>query len=189
LTGGIGSGKSLVLELLGKRGVPVLQTDIIGHQLLRKRSFARELARRFGKVILNGKGQVDRTRLARVVFSDPRKRKTLNELSHPLVRQEVARWIQSQEKKGRPMVVVEVPLLFERGYFRSFDRVLSVSASRLVRQKRLVKRGWNLQEIRRREKSQWSQNRKNKAADWVIFNQGTQKDLKYAVDQWLLKFH
>ena|SRR5258708_5611184 len=189
LTGGIGSGKSLVLKLLGKRGVPVLQTDIIGHQLLRKRSFARELAPKFGKAILNGKGQVDRARLARIVFIDPRKRKTLNELSHPLIRQEVARWIQLQEKKGRSMVVVEVPLLFERGYFRSFDRILSVSAPRPMRQKRLVKRGWNSLEIRRREKSQWAQNRKNKAADWVIFNHGTQKDLKYAVDQWLLKFH
>ena len=189
LTGGIGSGKSLVLKLLAKRGVPVLQTDIIGHQLLRKRSFARELTSKFGKSILNGKGQVDRPQLARIVFSDPRKRNTLNGLSHPLVRQEVARWIQSQEKKGRSMVVVEVPLLFERGYFRSFDRVLSVSAPRLVRQKRLLKRGWNSKEILRREKFQWSQNRKNKAADWVIFNQGTQKDLKYAVDQWLLKIH
>jgi dephospho-CoA kinase len=189
LTGGIGSGKSLVLKLLAQRGVPVLQTDIIGHQLLIKKSFTRELTKRFGKSILDSKGRVDRSKLALLVFSDSRNRNKLNKLSHPLIRQEVARWIRSQEKKGSSRVVVEVPLLFERGYFRSFDRVLSISAPRLVRRKRLLKRGWNLKEILRREKFQWPQNRKNKAADWVIFNQGTQKDLKYAVDQWLLRLH
>ena len=187
LTGGIGSGKSLVLKMLEKRGVPVLQTDVLGHQLLRKINFSHKLAKEFGKSILDRKGRVDRSKLAQLVFSDPVKRKKLNDLSHPLIRQEAARWIKSQEKKGCPMVVVEVPLLFERGYFRSFDGVLSVSAPRLVRRKRLLKRGWNYKEILRREKSQWPQKRKNKAADWVIINQGTQKDLKYAVDQWLLK--
>ena len=187
LTGGIGSGKSLVLKMLEKRGVPVLQTDILGHQLLRKIKFSHKLAKEFGKSILDRKGLVDRSKLAQLVFSDPANRAKLNGLSHPLIRQEVARWIKSQEKKGCSMVVVEVPLLFERGYFRSFDRILSVSASRLARRKRLLKRGWNSKEILRREKSQWPQKRKNKAADWVIINQGTQKDLKYAVDQWLLK--
>jgi dephospho-CoA kinase len=189
LTGGIGSGKSLVLKLLAQRGIPVIQTDIIGHQLLKKKTFKRELTRRFGKSILDSQGRVDRSKLALLVFSDPRKRNQLNALSHPLIRQEVARWIRSQEKKACPVVVVEVPLLFERGYFRSFDRVLSVSAPRFVRRGRLLKRGWNSKEILRREKFQWPQRKKNKAADWVIFNQGTQKDLKYAVDQWLLKLH
>jgi len=187
LTGGIGSGKSLVLKMLARRGVPVLQTDILGHELLKKEIFAHKLILKFGKSILDKRGLVDRSRLARLVFSDPAKRSQLNKLSHPLIRQEVAQWIKSQEKKGQPIVVVEVPLLFERGYFRSFDRVLSVSAPLSVRRKRLLKRGWNYKEILRREKSQWPQKRKNEAADWVIINQGTPKDLKCSVNQWLMK--
>lgn len=187
LTGGIGSGKSLVLKMLTQSGVPVLQTDILGHQLLKKKIFVRKLVRKFGKSIVDRQGRIDRSKLAQLVFSDPEKRTWLNNLSHPLIRQEVARWVKTQGKKGYPMVVVEVPLLFERGYFRFFDGVLSVSAPRLVRRKRLLKRGWNYKEILRREKTQWPQKRKNKAADWVIINQGTQKDLKYAVNQWLVK--
>jgi dephospho-CoA kinase len=123
------------------------------------------------------------------VFQDLRKRRELNLLLHPLIRQEVAAWARSQagRKPFPPLVVVEVPLLFEGGYYRWFDGTVSISAPREVRQKRLAGRGWSLLEIRSREAAQWSQRRKDLAADRVIYNRGSLKGLKWSVEDWLRK--
>jgi dephospho-CoA kinase len=190
LTGGLGSGKSLVLKLLQKKGIPVLQTDHLGHEILKEKKFSKALTGQFGKGILDRRGIIDRKKLGAVVFNRSSQRKKLNELLHPEIRKRVARWITRQSLRRLPygMVVVEVPLLFERGYNRFFDRVLCVSAPAVQRHQRLLKRGWNLSEIRLREKTQWSQTRKNSKADWIIFNQSDPNDLEYAVNRWLERF-
>ena len=185
LTGGIGSGKSTVLKLISKMKVPVLQTDLIGHKIINEKNIKNELVNKFGNEIVGKNGKVNRRILGRKVFQNPRKQKWLNELIHPLIRKFVFFWIKRQQKLSFPIVVVEVPLLFERGYFRQFDGVLSVSAPGQVRRKRLSKRGWTKMEIFRREKLQWTQSKKNEKADWVIINQNFLKDLKYSVDRWL----
>lgn len=187
LTGGIGAGKSLVLDFLRTRGVPVLQADILGHQLLQDKNISKRLLGYFGSEILGKKGRIDRQKLGRIVFRDRRAQKKLNALMHPQIREKVADWFEGQVQKTKTpvLVVVEVPLLFEGGFYRWFDGTLCISAPSIIRRERLSRRGWSLSEIRRRERLQWSQTIKNQKADWVIFNQGTPKDLKYAVDQWL----
>lgn len=189
LTGGIGSGKSLVLESLKRKGIPVLQTDRLGHQLLKESAVRKALTREFGNGILGPRGSIDRNKLGRLVFQDPSKRKKLNALLHPAIRKRVAEWAHQQARKPSPpeRVVVEVPLLFEGGSYRTFDGTLSVSAPLALRHRRLLRRGWSRGEIARREKTQWSQARKDRMADWVIFNRGTRKELEYAVDRWLQK--
>ena len=187
LTGGIGSGKSLVLEFLRREGVPVLQSDQVGHSLLRKRKFSRLLSKAFGEGLLDSHGLVDRRKLAAAVFPDPRKRKKLNRLMHPAIRTTILQWIRRESaRKPRPrLVVVEVPLLFEGGFYRKFDGVLCVSSPSGLRRRRLLKRGWGLAEIRAREGAQWPQGRKDREADWVILNCGNQKELRYRVGEWL----
>jgi len=189
LTGGIGSGKSLALKYLGKKGIPVLQSDVVGHELLHQKPILQKLLKSFGKTILEKNGKINRWALAQMVFQDPAKQKKIGLLLHPAIREEVSRWVKAQAARSpKPsLVVVEVPLLFERGYYRWFDGTISISALSRLRQERLLKRGWNLSEIRRREKFQWSQKRKDRMADWVIFNQTTPKDLKYALDRWTQK--
>jgi dephospho-CoA kinase len=83
---------------------------------------------------------------------------------------------------------VEVPLLFERGFYRFFVGTISVSAGAQLRRKRLKQRGWNLSEIRRREALQWSQERKDQKADWVIYNNGSENDLKCTLFDWAAQF-
>lgn len=187
LTGGMGAGKSLVLELLKAKRIPVLQTDRLGHDLLMDRGFARTLSGRFGGVILGKGGRVDRVQLGRIVFRDPRKQRLLSALMHPVIRDQVKKWVEGQARRDPPppLVVVEVPLLFENGFNRWFDGSLCVSAPRLLRRQRLMGRGWTTAEIRRREKFQWSQQAKDEKADWVIHNRGSVQQLKYAVDRWL----
>lgn len=190
LTGGMGAGKSLVLEQLRKRGVPVLQTDHLGHQLLDEGKFSRLIVRHLGRQVLGKEGKIDRQKLGREVFRDHSKRQKLNRLLHPEILRRVAQWaLRESRKSARPrLVAVEIPLLFETGSDRLFDGVLCVSAPQEVRRKRLLKKGLNLAEIKRREKAQWPQTLKNRASDWVIFNRGSRKQLKYAVDGWLKNF-
>jgi dephospho-CoA kinase len=189
LTGGIGAGKSLVLKFLAKKRIPVIQTDSIGHQLLGQKMIQRIILKKFGKSVFGKNDVISRKKLAGRIFSDPPKLRKLNALLHPAIRKKVTEWVLKVSRTSKPpiLVVVEVPLLFETGYHRDFDGCLCVSAPLVLRRKRLMKRGWNLQEIRRREKFQWSQSRKNRMADWAIFNRGSQKDLKYAVNRWIKK--
>lgn len=190
LTGGIGAGKSVALAFFESKKIPVLQTDHLGHQLLEDKKVIAQLVKAFGKGILSEKRRIDRKKLAQAAFQSPRHQKKLNGIMHPAVRKAVGDWTLRQAKrKLRPaFVVVEVPLLFERGFNRSFDAVLSISASDAIRQKRLKKRGWSLAEIRQRTKLQWPQKRKDGQADWVIYNQMGEKDLKYALYQWMAPF-
>ncbi len=189
LTGGIGAGKSLALKAFQEKKIPILQTDLLGHQLLQDKQIKARLVKAFGAGILE-KGQIDRPRLAQAAFQSPRHQKKLNAIMHPAVRQGVTRWIKEQAKKATVprLVVVEVPLLFERGYYRFFDGIISISANDLTRQKRLKKRGWSMAEIRQREGLQWPQERKNQKADWVIYNQSSEKALKYALYQLVDQF-
>jgi dephospho-CoA kinase len=190
LTGGIGAGKSLALDALRQKRIPVLQTDLLGHQLLRDKTIKSRLVKTFGSGILGRGGLVDRPQLAKAAFQSPLHQKKLNTIMHPAVRQGVTLWIkeQAQQTPVPRFVVVEVPLLFERGYFDFFDGIISISANGLTRQKRLKERGWGMAEIRQREALQWSQERKNQKADWVIYNQSSEKDLKCALYIWITLF-
>src|SRR5208282_6855200 len=104
-----------------------------------------------------GGGAVDRGRMAAVVFKNRRAQRRLNTLTHPEIRRRVDLWVAKLLKRTRPprLMVVEVPLIFEGGYYRWFDGVLCLSAKPQRRLLRLAKRGWNAAEARRREKLQW----------------------------------
>ena len=118
LTGGIGAGKSLALKVLQEKKIPILQTDLLGHLLLHDSKIKARLVKAFGKDILDEGVVIDRKKLAQAAFKSGRGQAILNGIMHPAVRQGVARWIkqQSQQKPVPRVVVVEVPLLFERGF-------------------------------------------------------------------------
>lgn len=185
LTGSPGAGKSLVLHFLAQKGVPILQTDHLGHGLLRDRVFSGKLARLLGRGILGSRGLVDRQKLAVLVFRDPRKRDLLNRSIHPKIRRLVADWVRKRARTTQGLVVVEVPLLFERGFHKFFDGNLSVSAPWVLRRRRLSRRGWDAVEMRKRERAQWSQARKDRMADWVLVNDRSPAETRKKVALWL----
>ncbi len=188
LTGGIGAGKSQVLSLLRRQGVPTLSTDDLAHQCLARRDVRRILARRFGPQVLDGRGNLDRSRLADRAFSSPRDLRFLEGVLHPRIRREVERWETAQGRKARAprLTVVEVPLLFEKGWDVFFDGVLCVSTPPSIRKQRLAVRGWDRAEIRRREGGQWPPARKDRWADWVLLNDGSVDRLAGRVRAWRL---
>ncbi len=186
LTGGLGAGKSLVLSLIRAKGIPTLQTDRISHDFLKEVKITKQLSKRFGEGILDSHRKIDRRQLAQFVFHKPNKLRILNDLLHPMIMGKVADWVKDLGRRNRKptFAVVEVPLLFESGFERFFDGILSVSTSPRIRYKRLFKSGIAVHEMKKREQFQWTQNQKNNKADWVIFNNGSRNDLKYSINQW-----
>jgi len=124
LTGGIGSGKSTIAAQFSALGVPVIDADVIAHQITRPNTTATaRILQTFGPGIANASGGIDRQRLAQRIFSDPNERERLEEILHPLIRAEMQH---QQEKLDAPYCLLVIPLLYESNQRDLVDRVLVV---------------------------------------------------------------
>lgn len=186
LTGGVGSGKSTVAAMLAAHGAKYLDSDAVVHRLMRVGSTTwKQLTKEFGKEILLKSKKINRRKLANIVFNQPRKLRKLEHLIHPSVKKEIRTWLKDCQKNKRVKVaVVEVPLLFEAHLEKMFDRVVAVTAPKSLQVARGSKLGIaNRQEVMSRIRSQMSQTKKAKKADFVIRNNGSKKELKIKVNK------
>ncbi len=161
ITGGVGCGKSTVLRLLETEyGARVMLADNIGHEMMEQGKPAwQEIRKRFGEEILTARGEVDRDRLASLIYQDDEKRLLLNQIIHPCVRKEMERRI--EEWRDEPLVVLETALLFETGCDVLCDEVWWVDAGREIRIQRLMdSRGYT------REKAEAIMSRQMSEDDW-----------------------
>lgn len=182
VTGGVGCGKSEVARMLRARGVAVLDTDDVAHEVIRAPSpVYRSLVARFGEGVLQADGEIDRARVAAVVFADASQREALNRLVHPAVQDETVRWLEALPK-GAPGAVV-VPLLYEIGWTEPWTQVACVAAPEQVVRARLRARGWSEEETNRRLEAQWPLADKVSRADYVISNGGDLADLAREVER------
>jgi dephospho-CoA kinase len=177
LTGGIGSGKSTALAALGRLGAATLSTDAVVHELYGSSTVRDAVVERFGADVAPG-GVVDRSALARVVFSDPEQRGWLEALLWPLVGERMRIWRAELEQAPRPprAAVVEVPLLFESGMNHGFDATIAVIADEEVRSARADARGHAA--VQERASRQLSQQEKAAQSTYVIHNDGSEADLE-----------
>ncbi|MGD2115850.1 MAG: dephospho-CoA kinase [Acidobacteriota bacterium] len=180
LTGGLASGKSTVARMLGERGATVVDADRLVAELYEPGApGARAVARLFGDRALDDRGAVDRPGLARIVFSDPEARGRLERAVHPLVRE---RFAEIARATGG-VVVLEATLLVEAGQAPDFDLVVSVEADPEVRLRRAIARGMDADEARRRLDAQGTGGARRAAADVVLWNDGSLRDLEREVGQ------
>ena len=122
ITGGIGTGKSVVLAELASCGAPVVNADALVHEALGAGMPAASAVRaRFGETVIAATGDVDRARLGAIVFQDERARQDLEAILHPAVYRAIEAWMRAQERGGAMVAVAEIPLLFETGHERDFD--------------------------------------------------------------------
>jgi dephospho-CoA kinase len=178
LTGGIGCGKSTTLRMFSEEGVPVVDTDALVRDLLAAdKALIDEVTRAFGADVLDAEGRIDRGALGRRVFRDPAALRRLEKLVHPRVR---AIWMEAIKRK-LPLLVVEIPLLFEKNLEGFFDWTLCVSCQPDLQEKRLRARGMNLKEIQLRRENQLSLPEKMKRADTVLHNDGEPEFLREQV--------
>lgn len=170
LTGGIGSGKSSVAEILGGLGAAVVDTDAIAHALTAPgQPGAVKIGAQFGPEYLRADGALDRDRMRELVFADPAAKKKLEAILHPLIRLEVDAAVRAAQA---PYVVLVVPLLVETGAYRELARrVLVVDCSEATQIARVRQRsGHNEETVRKIMASQASRADRLARADDVIVN-------------------
>ena len=175
LTGGIASGKSTVSRLFEDAGAPVICLDQLAHEVVAPGASAiDDIRKAFGDEVIDEDGGLDRKAMASVVFNDDAKRKRLESIIHPRVKEEKDRRVRELEKQGELMVIVDVPLLYEVQWDKSCDLVVVVYASRDVQEQRLIERdGMSEHEAKLRLNAQMSIEEKKNRADFVIDNTGS----------------
>jgi dephospho-CoA kinase len=181
LTGGIGSGKSTVAKLLSELGAVVVDADAIVHELQAPGSpVLAELAAAFGSGVLDSNGALDRAALGSIAFDDAEARARLGAIMHPKVGAEMARRVASAREAGTPIVVLDIPLLFEgrkagtgTAAQLGYDATVMVWVPEETQVERQMKRdGCERDEALRRIRAQLPIDEKKDMADFVIDNSG-----------------
>lgn len=174
LTGGIGSGKSTVAQMLLKRGTALVDADAIARLVTAPGGAALEaIGQQFGAHFLTDEGALDRDQMRALVFNDPHAKRALEAIIHPLVAQETERQAHAAFAAGRHTVVFDVPLLVESDRWRQrLDRVLVVDCRVETQIQRVMARsGLSQEAIQRIIDAQAKRPQRLAAADWVIFNE------------------
>jgi len=181
VTGGIGSGKTLVCNVLEKLGIPVYRADIEARRLMEEDSeLVGQIVELFGEEAYIG-GALNRSYLAGRVFGDGEQLRGLNGVVHPAVRRDYHRWLDQQS--GAPYVVEEAAILFESGASRFMDLVVMVYAPEALRIKRvMIRDGVGEEAVKKRMEHQMDEEEKRSKADLVIMNDENSRLLPRILD-------
>ena len=187
LTGGIGSGKTAVSDQFQRLGINIIDTDIISRELVNHNpKVLKKIVEIFSDKVLDGNGDIDRKKLAQIVFSNKEQKQQLENILHPAIRNEVNQQIQSFSLFKNPpeYIILVIPLLLETGFTDLIDRILVVMAEDNIRVERIKQRdNRSLGEIRAIISSQVNDDKRIRAADDIIENNNSFKDLETKVRQ------
>jgi dephospho-CoA kinase len=185
LLGGIGSGKSAVARLFIEAGAEAVDADQIAGEVLATDEAKARVSGRFGPQILDPRGEVDRRKLADIVFTDRARLAELNAIVHPPVLERIRARIRSHRgaRDAADLLVLDAPLLLESGLAKDCDAMVFVDAEPAVRRSRTAQRGWPPGEIERREALQAPLASKRAAARWIVDNSGPLEATRQAVDR------
>jgi len=168
LTGNIGSGKSIVAGIFNTLGAPVYNADKEAKKFLINKVVQTELRKSFGSGIFE-KEVIDKKKLAKIVFKNPEALTFLNSLIHPLVRDDLKIWI--EKHSDFPYIIYEAAIIFESGFYKTFNKIITVTSPLELSINRVIKRdGIKREDVLARMKNQWKQDRKIKLSDFIINN-------------------
>lgn len=186
VTGGIACGKSLFGQMLRDLGADVVDADEIVRSLHRPGGKGAELvASNFGGAYLLPDGGTDREHLGSLVFSDASARRRLNDLLHPMIRNELLAW--KERPSATPFKVAQIALLFEEGWDGDWDLSVSIESPEQVRYSRLLARGMSPEQARNRIAAQMTSAQRAEKADIVIQNDATVAELQLAARRLFLQ--
>ena len=187
LTGGIGSGKSTVANMFAKLGVPVIDADVIAHDIVQPGQPALQaIVRIMGTEVLDANGNLNREYMRTLVFHDSDHRQKLESLLHPLIYEIIEK---EYNKIQYGYCIIVVPLLIETGAVNKFDRILIVDVTEELQLQRASKRDLEHKEqIRKIIQIQASRNDRLKVSDDIITNNGSVDCLQVQVDQLHLQY-
>ncbi len=185
VTGNLGTGKTTVSQMLVELGARHIEADEVGHELLQQNEAARrQIVNAFGKSILNSGGEIDRDKLAGLVFDDKAALAKLNRITHPRILRLVKHKIEEYRKAGAGVVVVEAALLIEAGWRSQVDQLWVTTAPEATIVARLMKsRGMSEEQILDRLRAQMPQEDKARQADVVINTDCPMEQLRARVNE------
>ncbi len=174
LTGGIGSGKSTVSAMLEKMGGRIIDADKLAREVVEPGNPAwKDIMREFGEGVLNHDSTINREALAELVFRDEKKRRRLNQITHPRIGERMIELIDRFREQGAPVAIIDAALLIESPATRWIKPVIVVAAGDELKIERIMKRdGAAREEVEKRIRSQMPDREKRKHADYVIENSG-----------------
>ena len=168
LTGGIGSGKTLIANYFKSLGIPVYIADDEAKKLMKKTKIIQAIEAIFGKTIFEN-NIINKEKLASIVFNNPEKLKALNQVIHPAVKKDFEDWL--SKHKSLPLVVKEVAILFESGSNSFCDKIITVVAPLETRIQRVLERdNTNRENILARINNQWTDEQRISKSDFIIHN-------------------
>lgn len=169
ITGGIGSGKSIICQLFKLLGAPVFEADVWAKELVNSHEKIKTgLIDWYGSDIYTQNGTIDRKKLAGIIFTNEIELQKVNNLIHPVVREEFQNWA---EKQISPYVIHEAAILFESGFYKMMDQTILVTAPEEMRIERVSTRdGSDAKEVRERIQKQWSDDKKRPLVTFEIRN-------------------
>ena len=188
LSGGIGSGKSTVADMLRQRGIPVIDADVIARQVVEPGLPAhRDIALAWPSVVATD-GAIDRKKLAAIVFSDPASQAQLEAITHPRIREEVAVQAKALGQAGHALAFLEAALIVESGYYKQLDGLVVVAAGETTQMERVIARDRSTREAAlARIHAQSPLEEKIRVATHVIDNNGDLASTRAQVDAVLAK--
>lgn len=180
LTGSIASGKSTVANMLKEMGFPIIDADLVARIVVEKGTATLETIKEtFGTEVIHNDGSLNREVLGEIIFSNPSKRKQLNDIMHPAIRAEMLAQKERLVQQGYPVIIMDIPLLFESRLQSFVDKVLVVTVTEQTQLERLMSRnGFTKEEAKLRIQSQLPLSVKEKGADAVIYNNGSIEETK-----------
>jgi dephospho-CoA kinase len=182
LTGGIGAGKSTVADLFSKRGAVVIRSDELARQVIEPQTPGfKQVTSRFGNEIVNDEGNIDRAKLAQVVFNDDVALKDLENIVHPLVRERTNQLM--SEQTSETIIVNEIPLLLEKKMESLFEFLVIVISNEKNRLERLSQKGVSEDQAKARMAKQVNDQERKAAADFLIVNDGNLDQLEADVEK------
>jgi dephospho-CoA kinase len=189
ILGGVASGKSTVTEILAEHGLGILDGDRAGHETLRLAHVIKAARNRWGNQVLAPNGQIDRSRLAQIVFAPgeeaERERKYLEGLTHPEIALRLMLEANRMTAAGVPAVVLDAAVMIEAGWDVWCDKLVFVEVPRTIRLERALARGWKEADFIAREGIQETLDFKRRRADVVIDNSGSTEHTRAQVERFL----
>ncbi len=187
ILGGVGSGKSAVSDRLKTLGAVVLDADQLGHEVLRQPEVKAELRRRWGETVMDAAGEIDRRKVAEIVFAaTPQGREELaflEQLTHPRIKQRLQTQLAELNVAGVRAAVLDAPVMLKAGWDRMCNLLLFVDTPRQVRRARVRQRGWTEADFAAREAAQEPVETKRSRAGVILDNSSSWDHLYEQVDR------
>lgn len=183
LTGGIGTGKSTVANMLKEKGIPVVDTDLISREVIEYPEIIEKIKLEISNEVFDFNNKLDRKKMSEIVFENQEKLKKLNEIMHPEILKKM--WDEVEElKKNYKIIVVDVPLLFEINMEKEVDKILLIYASKEIQLKRIMERdGRTREEAVKIISSQMPLYKKREKSDYIIQNNDSLEKLEKNLDK------